>query len=384
MQSIPRVLLLLGTRPEAIKLAPVARALRDREEEVDLRVVSTGQHDDLLDSALVSLDMTIDEDLSIMQPNQDLYDIGIECLGRLRTTLQALRPDVVVVQGDTATVFFGALAGFYERAQVAHVEAGLRSGDKWAPFPEEVYRRLTDVVSDYFFAPTEESKKNLVAEGIPSDRVNVTGNTVIDAVQALARVDEPIANQQLAGLLDTDRRIVLVTAHRREAFGEPIREAFGAIRTLAEEHPDELFIYPVHPNPNVLKPAQDLLADVANFHLLEPLCYFDLISVLSRASLVLTDSGGIQEEGPSFGVPVLVLREVTERPEGVSAGVTSLVGTSREEILKKGRELLDDPVTHQRMAQAVNPYGDGRAGERIADILIHSLLGVPRQTEDWD
>lgn len=384
MQSIPRVLLLLGTRPEAIKLAPVARALRDREEEVDLRVVSTGQHDDLLDSALVSLDMTIDEDLSIMQPNQDLYDIGIECLGRLRTTLQALRPDVVVVQGDTATVFFGALAGFYERAQVAHVEAGLRSGDKWAPFPEEVYRRLTDVVSDYFFAPTEESKKNLVAEGIPSDRVNVTGNTVIDAVQALARVDEPIANQQLAGLLDTDRRIVLVTAHRREAFGEPIREAFGAIRTLAEEHPDELFIYPVHPNPNVLKPAQELLADVANFHLLEPLCYFDLISVLSRASLVLTDSGGIQEEGPSFGVPVLVLREVTERPEGVSAGVTSLVGTSREEILKKGRELLDDPVTHQRMAQAVNPYGDGRAGERIADILIHSLLGVPRQTEDWD
>jgi len=384
MQSIPRVLLLLGTRPEAIKLAPVARALRDREEEVDLRVVSTGQHDDLLDSALVSLDMTIDEDLSIMQPNQDLYDIGIECLGRLRTTLQALRPDVVVVQGDTATVFFGALAGFYERAQVAHVEAGLRSGDKWAPFPEEVYRRLTDVVSDYFFAPTEESKKNLVAEGIPSDQVNVTGNTVIDAVQALARVDEPIANQQLAGLLDTDRRIVLVTAHRREAFGEPIREAFGAIRTLAEEHPDELFIYPVHPNPNVLKPAQDLLADVANFHLLEPLCYFDLISVLSRASLVLTDSGGIQEEGPSFGVPVLVLREVTERPEGVSAGVTSLVGTSREEILKKGRELLDDPVTHQRMAQAVNPYGDGRAGERIADILIHSLLGVPRQTEDWD
>jgi len=383
MQSIPSILLLLGTRPEAIKLAPVARALRDREEEVDIRVVSTGQHDDLLDSALVSLDMTIDENLAIMQPNQDLYDIGIECLGRLRKTLQALRPDVVVVQGDTATVFFGALAGFYEGTQVAHVEAGLRSGDKWAPFPEEVYRRLTDVVSDYFFAPTTASKKNLVAEGVPGDQVNITGNTVIDAVQALVRVDEPIANQQLRGLLETDRRIVLVTAHRREAFGEPIREAFGAIRTLAEEHPDELFIYPVHPNPNVLKPAQELLTDVANFHLLEPLCYFDLISVLSRARLVLTDSGGIQEEGPSFGVPVLVLREVTERPEGVSAGVTALVGTSREAILQKGRELLDDPKAHQRMAQAVNPYGDGRAGERIADILIHSLLGVPRQTEDW-
>ena len=196
-------------------------------------------------------------------------------------------------------------------------------------------------------------------------------------------MDQPIADQRLRELLDTDRRIVLVTAHRRESFGEPMRESFGALRTLAEEHSDHVFIYPVHPNPNVQKPAQEILADVANFNLLEPLCYFDLISVLSRSYLVLTDSGGIQEEGPTFGVPVLVMREVTERPEGVAAGVAALVGTSRERILDIGRRLLDDAAAYQRMAQAVNPYGDGRAGERIADILIHSLLGVPRQTEDW-
>ena len=383
MDRAPRILLLLGTRPEAIKLAPVAKALRQRDEEVEVRVVSTGQHDDLLDSAVASLDMTIDEDLAIMRPNQDLYDIGIQCLSKLRVTLRAMDPDVVVVQGDTATVFFGGLAGFYEHAQVAHVEAGLRSGDKWAPFPEEVYRRLTDVVSDFYFAPTTASKANLVAEGVSSDVVNVTGNTVIDAVQELARLDHPVTDPRLRGLLDTDRRIVLVTAHRRESFGEPMQESFGALRTLAEEHSDHVFIYPVHPNPNVQRPAQEILADVANFNLLDPLCYFDLITALSRAYLVLTDSGGIQEEGPTFGVPVLVMREVTERPEGVAAGVATLVGTSRELILEKGRTLLGDAAAYERMAQAVNPYGDGRAGERIADILIHSLLGVPRKTEDW-
>jgi len=383
MDRTPRILILLGTRPEAIKLAPVAKALRLRDEVVEVRVVSTGQHDDLLDSAVASLDMTIDEDLAIMRPNQDLYDIGIECLGKLRKTLRDYEPDVVVVQGDTATVFFGGLAGFYEHAQVAHVEAGLRSGNKWAPFPEEVYRRLTDVVSDFFFAPTAASKENLVAEGVPSDSVNVTGNTVIDAVQDLAEMGHPVADPRLRELLDTDRPIVLVTAHRRESFGEPMLESFGALRTLAEEHSDHVFVYPVHPNPNVQKPAHAILADVGNFHLLEPLCYFDLISALSRSRLVLTDSGGIQEEGPSFGVPVLVLREVTERPEGVAAGVAALVGTSRRRILEMGRQLLNDNAAHQRMAQAVNPYGDGRAGGRIADILIHSLLGVPRKTEDW-
>jgi UDP-N-acetylglucosamine 2-epimerase (non-hydrolysing) len=384
MERRPRVLVLLGTRPEAIKLAPVVRALCAREEGLEVRAVSTGQHDDLLDSALGSLELEIDEDLEIMRPEQDLYDIGIECLESLRATLRSWKPDVVMVEGDTATVFFGALAGFFERAEVAHVEAGLRSNEKWAPFPEEVLRRLTDVLADHYFVPTLGAKENLLQEGVREDRVNVTGNTVVDAVQALARADVPIANRELAKIIKSNRRMVLVTAHRRESFGDPMTEAFGALRTLAEEHTDTTFVYPVHPNPNVQRPARHLLSGIPNFRLLEPLSYADLVSALSRAWLVLTDSGGIQEEAPSFGVPVLVMREVTERPEGVAAGIAALVGTSREAILERGRELLDDPAARRRMAQVRNPYGDGRAGERIADILIHRLLGVPRQTEDWD
>ncbi len=379
----PVVLILFGTRPEAIKLAPVARALRARDEEVDIQVVSTGQHDELLHSTLASLDLAVDEDLEIMRPDQDLYDVGIECLDKLRPRLRDLSPDVVVVEGDTATVFFGALAAFFEQAEVAHVEAGLRSGQKWAPFPEEMFRRLTDVVTDHYFAPTPGARDNLLREGIPEERVYVTGNTVIDAVQTLARGGPTIENSTLAHILGSERRIILITAHRRESFGEPIREAFQALRELAETHPDDTFIYPVHPNPNVRGPAAELLSGIANFHLLDPLSYSDLVQVLARASLALTDSGGIQEEAPSFGVPVLVMREVTERPEGVEAGVAALVGTSRQRIVELASRLLDDTAAHQRMAVARNPYGDGRAGERIADILIHRLLSVPRQTEDW-
>ncbi len=378
-----RILVLLGTRPEAIKLAPVVRALRAREEEIEVRVVSTGQHDDLLDSAIESLDLKTDQDLGIMRPNQDLYDIGIECLERLRGALRTWRPDVVVVEGDTATVFFGALAAFYEQAEVAHVEAGLRSRQKWAPFPEEIFRRLTDVLSDHYFAPTSGAKENLLREGVPEALVHVTGNTVIDAVQTLAHAALPVVNQELEQILDSGRRLILLTAHRRESFGEPMNQVFGAVRTLAEEHPEDIFVYPVHPNPNVQRPARHLLSDISNIRLLEPLCYSDLVAVLSRAWLAMTDSGGIQEEAPSFGVPVLVLREVTERPEGVATGVAALVGTTREIILERGRELLNDAAAHRRMARARNPYGDGRAGARIADILVHRLLGVARQTEDW-
>ncbi len=383
MERDPQILVLLGTRPEAIKLAPVIRALHERAEPVGLHVMSTGQHDELLESALASLDMAIDENLGIMKPGQDLYDIGIECLKRLRPTFRTIKPDVVVVEGDTATVFFGALVAFLEHAQLAHVEAGLRSRNKWAPFPEEVFRRLADVLSDMYFAPTEGARDNLLAEGVPADQVHVTGNTVVDAVQALAAGKRAVENQKLRAVLESDRRIVLVTAHRRESFGAPVREMLGALRGLATSHPDDLFIYPVHPNPNVLGPASELLSGIENFLLLEPLSYSDLVNVLARAWLVFTDSGGIQEEAPSFGVPVLVLREVTERPEGVAAGVAALAGTSGERILKLGGELLDNPAAHRRMSQARNPYGDGRAGARIADVLLHRLLGIPRRTEDW-
>ncbi|NIR42990.1 MAG: UDP-N-acetylglucosamine 2-epimerase (non-hydrolyzing) [Gemmatimonadetes bacterium] len=383
MPDTPVVLILFGTRPEAIKLAPVFRALAGRSEAVELRVVSTGQHDELLEDALGSFDMEVEESLAIMRPDQDLYDIGVGCLEGLRATLRRVKPDVVVVEGDTATVFFGALAGFYEGAEVAHVEAGLRSGDRRAPFPEEIYRRLTDVLTDHYFAPTAGAKRNLLREGVAAERVNVTGNTVIDAVQALAGQRRPIDNAELKRCIESGRRLVLITAHRRESFGEPIREAFGALRTLAEEHPDDLFVYPVHPNPNVRQPAQEMLGGVSNVRLLEPLSYSDLVQVLSAAWITITDSGGIQEEAPSFGVPVLVMREVTERPEGVELGVAELVGTSRDRILERGGALLDDDGERARMATAGNPYGDGQAGARIADILLHRILGTRRLTEDW-
>ena len=383
MRNTPRILVLLGTRPEAIKLAPVVKALSERPEKMDMRVVSTGQHDQLLDTTLASLEMAIDEDLEIMRPDQDLYDIGIQCLDRLRTLFRSLRPELLIAQGDTATVFYGALAAFYEHVEVAHVEAGLRSLNKWAPFPEEIYRRLADVLSDHYFAPTSGASANLLAEGVPKERVNVTGNTVVDAVLTLAKSGRPVTSAELEATLAEGRRIVLVTAHRRESFGAPVREIFGALRTLAESHTESVFVYPVHPNPNVRGPAEEILSGLANFKLLEPLSYSDLVKVLSRAYLVFTDSGGIQEEAPSFGVPVLVLRNVTERPEGVAAGVADLVGTSRDNIVERGNELLANPEAHRRMSRARNPYGDGRAGERIADILFHRLLGTPRQTEDW-
>lgn len=379
----PGVLILIGTRPEAIKLAPVARALRARPETIEVRILSTGQHDELLASALASLELEIDEDLGIMTPDQDLYDVGMRCLEKLRPTLRAIAPDIVVVEGDTATVLFGALAAFFERVPVAHVEAGLRSGDKWAPYPEEVFRRLCDVVSDLHLAPTPRARDNLLAENVGADRIHVTGNTVIDAVRALADSGRAIENAELAAALASGERIVLITAHRRESFGEPMHAIFRAVRRLAEAHSDVVFVYPVHPNPNVRGPADAAFEGAPNVRLLQPLSYSDLVNTLARSTLVLTDSGGIQEEAPSFGVPVIVLRAVTERPEGIEAGAAVLAGTTEEKIVEWGSRLLDDPQEHARMARARNPYGDGRAGERIADILIHKLLGVARQTEDW-
>lgn len=383
MESAPRILVLLGTRPEAIKLAPVVAALRERSGEARVAVVATGQHEDLLDDALGSLELEIDENLGIMRRDQDLYDVGIYCLEGLRPVMRRVDPSLVIVQGDTATAMYGALAGYYQRVRVAHVEAGLRSGDKWAPFPEEIFRRIADVLSDYYFAPTPLARDHLVAEGVTRERISVTGNTVVDAVLALAaRGGEP-HDPALREALDSGRRMVLVTVHRRESFGEPLRQIFGALRELAETHPGYAFVYPVHPNPNVSGPARETLAGLSNFRLIDPLSYSDMVHALSRSWVAFTDSGGIQEEAPSFGVPVVVLRRVTERPEGIDAGVARLAGTERETIVRAGKELLGDDGVRRRMSRARNPYGDGRAGKRIADILISDLLGVPRQTEDW-
>ncbi len=372
------MLVVMGTRPEAIKLAPVVRALRARPE-LEAEVALTGQHTTLVDQVLEAFDIRPDHELGIMREDQTLYDVAIGCLKGLRRVVATSRPDLVLVQGDTATVFFASLVAFFERLQVGHVEAGLRSGKKWSPYPEEIFRRLTDQLADLYFAPTAKARANLLAEGAPDGAVFVTGNTVVDALLSFAESADAQPTATLAPLLSAPGRMALLTAHRRESFGEPLRQVFGAVRELVARHPDLRVIYPVHPNPNVRAPAEELLAGVDRVHLIDPVGYLDLVLCLQRADLILTDSGGIQEEAPTFGAPVLVLREVTERPEGVEAGVAELVGTDRSRILQAAERALAEGEARS----VANPYGDGRASERIADIVAAHLTGSPRSTRDW-
>lgn len=361
-------------------MAPVLTALRARGEEVEAELALTGQHTELVDQVLEAFDMRPDHDLGIMREGQSLYDVAAGCLDGVRSVVQAFRPDMVLVQGDTATVFFGALVAFFEKVGVGHVEAGLRSGRKWSPFPEEMLRRLTDQLSDLWFAPTPRARANLLAEGLSEEHVHVTGNTVVDALLSIAGSESPLVSPDLERVIGSGRRLVLVTAHRRESFGQPLREILGAIRELADAHPDIDVLYPVHPNPNVLGPARELLGGHPRILLTEPLGYVDLVRAMKAAELILTDSGGIQEEAPTFGTPVLVLRDVTERPEGLEAGVAELVGTDRRRIVERGTHWL---ATGRRGEPPANPYGDGRAGERIADIVLASVRGSLRRTEDW-
>jgi UDP-N-acetylglucosamine 2-epimerase (non-hydrolysing) len=374
-----RVLLVVGTRPEGIKLAPVYAALQSRGDEVETRLALTGQHTDLLDQVMDVFSMRPDWDLGIMKEGQDLYDVAHGCLSGLRELVREFRPDMLLVQGDTASVFFGALVGFFERVQVGHVEAGLRSGDKWRPYPEEILRRMTGVVADVHFAPTPGARDHLLAENVPAASIHVTGNTVVDALQRIAALPHTAGNPRLAEILESGKRLVLVTAHRRESFGAPLREAFSALREIADEHADVALLYPVHPNPNVRVPAEELLGGHERISLTTPLDYFDLLHALQRASLVITDSGGVQEEAPSFGTPVLVLRDVTERPEAVEAGLARLVGTSRSAIVAAACSVLAGAAR----GVGTSPYGDGRAGDRIADIIVQRLTGCVRSTGDW-
>jgi UDP-N-acetylglucosamine 2-epimerase (non-hydrolysing) len=377
----PRVLVVIGTRPEGIKLAPVIDALHGRSE-LETRVALTGQHTDLLDQALQAFSLHVDWDLGIMREGQDLFDLAHGCLRELRGVVEGYRPELLLVQGDTASVFFGALVAYFERTRVGHVEAGLRSGDKWRPFPEEVFRHMTGVVADLHFAPTPDARANLLAENVDPATIYLTGNTVVDALQRIAAQDRPVESPELNAALEEGRRLVLITAHRRESFGEPLRRAFAAIREAADQYPDALFLYPVHPNPSVRDAAAAVLSGHARIRLIDPLSYTDLVAALRRSALVLTDSGGIQEEAPSFGVPVLVLREVTERPEGVRAGAARLVGTDPVAI-REGIDAVLGAGPGERPPLR-NPYGDGRAGERIADIVAHTLADQPRRTSDWD
>lgn len=332
-------------------------------------VCVTGQHRDMLDQALSLFNLPRDFDLDVMQPNQTLCGTTASILKRLEPVLVHVRPDWVLVQGDTTTVMAAALAAFYHGVRVGHIEAGLRTFDKRQPFPEEINRRIASVIADLHFAPTDRARQNLLREGIAEESIRVTGNTVIDALHLALRLPCSTTDDLLAQL-PADRRLIVVTAHRRENFGHGLEQICLALRDLTERFPDVHVIYPVHLNPNVQSVAYALLGDVPNITLTAPLDYLPMVHLLKRATLVLTDSGGIQEEAPGLGKPVLVLRERTERPEGVDAGVVRLVGAHRERIVEVASRLLSDPVEYARMAHAVNPYGDGRAAERIAQALL--------------
>jgi UDP-N-acetylglucosamine 2-epimerase (non-hydrolysing) len=377
-------MVVFGTRPDAVKMAPVVKALREHPREFSPVVVVTAQHREMLDQVLALFDIRPDHDLGIMTEQQSLVDITIRTLEGLWDCLPRIAPDFVLVQGDAAPSFVGALAAFYRHIPVGHVEAGLRTADKYQPFPEEMYRRMTTVLADLHFAPTASARENLRVEGVPLERVLVTGNTVIDALLDIARRDTRPADPDLAQVLArAGARVLLLTTHRRENWGDPQRRVFQAVRYLLDRFPDLELVFPVHPNPVVSRPANEILGDHARAHLYAPFDYATNVSCMKAAAVILTDSGGIQEEAPALGRPVLVLRETTERPEGVRAGTARLVGTNAGRIVEETVRLLTDSAARARMSHARNPYGDGHAAERIVGALRHYFGFAPALPEEF-
>lgn len=370
-----KILLVFGTRPEAIKMAPLVKALQKDTEHFETRVCVTAQHRQMLDQVLEVFGITPEYDLNIMAPNQDLYDITAKVLLGLREVLKDFRPDTVLVHGDTTTSMAASLAAFYMQIPVGHVEAGLRTYNMLSPWPEEMNRQVTDRICTYYFAPTEQSKVNLLQENIDAKKIFITGNTVIDAllmavdiISTTAGVKEKMAKElQEKGYTVGDREYILVTGHRRENFGDGFLHICKAIKELAALHPEMDIVYPVHLNPNVQKPVYELLSGLSNVYLISPLDYLPFIYAMQHSTLLLTDSGGVQEEAPSLGKPVLVMRDTTERPEAVEAGTVKLVGTNAEAIVSNVTALLLDKEMYKRMSETHNPYGDGQACERIID-----------------
>ncbi|HHT9111901.1 MAG: UDP-N-acetylglucosamine 2-epimerase (non-hydrolyzing) [Planctomycetes bacterium] len=366
-----KVMCVFGTRPEAIKLAPVIKELQRHADSLKSVVVVTAQHRQMLDSVLNVFAIKPDYDMNIMATGQGLSDITCKVLKNIESIYETERPDLVLVQGDTTTVFAASLAAYYKHIPVGHVEAGLRSHDKYHPFPEEINRRLTSVIADIHFAPTDKAKDNLFREGVDKDSICVTGNTVIDALLDVAALDFKFDDNLLNNITG---KLVLITAHRRESFGKPFISICKAIVTLAKLYPDVTFVYPVHLNPNVRNTVYPMLGDVSNIILIEPLEYVPFIHLMKRAYIILTDSGGIQEEAPSLNKPVLILRKVTERPEAVKAGGAKLVGTNTHTIIEETTHLLEDTKEYNRMASIANPFGDGHAAQRIVNFIKHKLV----------
>lgn len=363
------ILSIFGTRPCAIKMAPVLVELENYPDQIKSQVAVTGQHREMLDQVLSLFGIKPDFDLKIMQPEQTLSYITASILEKLDKVLEEVSPDLVLVQGDTPTAFVSALASFYRKIPVGHVEAGLRTFNKYDPFPEEMDRRLIDHLGDYYFAPTSVSKQNLLREGLNEENIFVTGNTVIDALLMITKKDLQFEERRL-DKVNFKNRVILVTAHRRESLGETMEGIFYAIRELVEKYPDLEVVFPVHLNPKVQRPAKQILGDNSRIHLLDPLSYNDIAKVLKGCYLVMTDSGGLQEEAPSLGKPVLVLRKTTERPEGIRAGTLKLAGVEKEKIVKEAQKLLDNHKEYKKMARSVNPYGDGKAAQRTVEAIL--------------
>jgi len=373
-----KVLIVFGTRPEAIKMAPLVNEFQKDSINFNIKVCVTAQHREMLDQVLNLFQITPDYDLDIMQPGQNLYDVIANILLKIKPVLEEFDPDLVLVHGDTATTFATSLAAYYQKMKIGHVEAGLRTGNLYSPWPEEGNRRLTGVLADYHFSPTETSRKNLLNEGVNESSIFITGNTVIDALQlVINRID---ADKSLklniektiaqSGFKEIDSKFILVTGHRRENFGQGFLNICEALKVLAEGNPDINILYPVHLNPNVRKPVNELLSNLSNIELVEPFQYEEFVYLMSRSYLILTDSGGIQEEAPSLGKPVLVMRDTTERPEAIAAGTVKLVGSDKKNIVKEVQYLLNNPKAYQDMSRSHNPYGNGNACKKILKELL--------------
>lgn len=378
-----RVMAVFGTRPEAIKVAPVVRALRQHADEFHTVVCVTAQHREMLDQVLQHFEIVPEYDLNIMQPRQSLSQILTRALAGLAEAIADAQPDIVLVHGDTATTFAGSLAAFYARVKVGHIEAGLRSFDKWFPYPEEVYRRLTGVVADLHFAPTAVSRANLLHEGVNADSIFVTGNSVIDALLWTVRPDYRFADERLNAIDFRGRKVVLVEAHRRENWGQPMRDIAAALRDLVTSLPEVELVVSAHLNPEAGAVQREALAGLPRVHIFDPFTYPEWANLMARAHLIISDSGGLQEEAPTLGVPVLVCRDVTERPEAVEAGTVKLVGTARERIVREATLLVRDEAAHRSMARAANPYGDGRTSERIVQALRYHFGLRPDRPADY-
>lgn len=366
-----RNLIIFGTRPEAIKMAPLVKEFK-KHSEFETKVCVTAQHREMLDQVLEFFDIQPDYDLNLMKPNQNLYSLTADIITELKPVLEDFKPDYVYVHGDTSTSTIAALAAFYAGAKVCHVEAGLRTHNKWSPFPEEMNRQLTGRLADYHFAPTQQSYDNLIKENVKPETIVITGNTVIDALLNSSEKVQQIDNEEitfLKSIVEDDKKLILVTGHRRENHGQGFINICEALKEIANANPDVQIIYPVHLNPNVQRPVQQILSGIENIKLIAPLAYPAFVWLMTKSYMIITDSGGVQEEAPSLGKPVLVMRDTTERPEAVEAGTVILVGTDKEKIVSEAQSLLNDSDRYQKMSELHNPYGDGMACERIADFI---------------